>query len=204
MVQQIPAALAAANPAAEPVVAVMQTSRRAARRPPFPARPSRGDAIHGDDRCSRSKPPPRCARRRGQPRLYGAQCRAGRGFDWTSSRTPRRTCRCSRKKGPRAAPSVGQAVHAGREADRSHCRRRPQTCSCSYRCARLDRSTQRLVLVPARSERVLACSRHLAFEALPLPAGSPRLALQRQSASADVLEFLADRVEGNLLAAHQG
>ena len=56
----------------------------------------------------------------------------------------------------------------------------------------------------------LALNKHgVIVEVQPLPRAAlpawleKRLALQKQSASREVLEYLADRVEGNLLAAHQ-
>lgn len=83
-------------------------------------------------------------------------------------------------------------------------------------CARLPDDTVTLVTLPeidwrgkqakwfVALERVATVIEALPVERAVLPAWlAGRLARQQQSASGESLEYLADRVEGNLLAAHQ-
>jgi len=84
-------------------------------------------------------------------------------------------------------------------------------------CVKLEPGAMMLVIIPTRIDRqsegsnwfraleragVVVDARPVARERLPQWIAG-RLALQAQQASAEALQFIADRVEGNLLAAHQ-
>src|SRR6267142_5199845 len=97
----------------------------------------------------------------------------------------------------------GKPGTQGAEAIAACCGRPSAELLLRVSVPRLDRSTQNSAWFRALAEAGVIIDVY-SVDRPRLPAWiAERLARQRQSAPREVLEFLADRVEGNLLAAHQ-
>jgi DNA polymerase-3 subunit delta len=97
----------------------------------------------------------------------------------------------------------GKPGPAGAEALEAHCARLVADSLTLVTLPRLDRAGQQSAWFRSLAEAgVLVEIFPIERARLPQWIGA-RLARQRQRAGREVLEFLADRVEGNLLAAHQ-
>ncbi|HEY2338436.1 MAG TPA: DNA polymerase III subunit delta [Burkholderiales bacterium] len=127
----------------------------------------------------------------------------GRGFDWSefAHATQSLSLFAEKKLIELRLPS-GKPGTGGAEALAGYCAAPAPDLVLLVTLPRLDRATQGSAWFTALAAGVLVDvwpverSRLSAWIA-------ERLARQRQSAPREVLEFLADRVEGNLLAAHQ-
>src|ERR1700694_3086254 len=99
--------------------------------------------------------------------------------------------------------ATGKPGTQGAEAIAAYCGRPSADIVLLVSVPRLDRNTQNSAWFRALAEAGVVVDIY-PVERQRLPAWiAERLARQRQSAPREVLEFLADRVEGNLLAAHQ-
>src|SRR5881396_1804797 len=128
----------------------------------------------------------------------------GRGFDWSEfTHAAASLSLFAEKKLVELRLAAGKPGLQGAEAIAAYCARPGADIVLLVSVPRLDRSTQN-----AAWFRALAGA-GVIIDVYPvdrprLPAWiAERLARSRQSAPREVLEFLADRVEGNLLAAHQ-
>ena len=186
---------------------VSAAARRAARRP---AREDRCAGLRDPRRraAARAGSRRRGARRGAQARLHrarGARARARLRLERVRARR-RRACRCSaEKKIVELRLAIGQARRAGRRRRSSPSASGPAEdllllVSLPRRTARRRSAAwfgalgRAGVMVDVLAGRARARCRR---------GSRQRLARQQQSAPREVLEFLADRVEGNLLAAHQ-
>jgi DNA polymerase-3 subunit delta len=127
----------------------------------------------------------------------------GRGFDWSefAHATQSLSLFAEKKLIELRLPS-GKPGTGGAEALAAYCAAPAPDLVLLVTLPRLDRATQGSAWFTALAAGVLVDV--WPVERSRLPAWiSARLARQRQTASTEVLEFLADRVEGNLLAAHQ-
>jgi DNA polymerase-3 subunit delta len=128
----------------------------------------------------------------------------GRGFDWSEfAHATQSLSLFAEKKVLELRLPSGKPGTQGGEAIAAYCTRPAEDLLLLISVPRLDRATQNSAWFGAlgRAGVVLDI---WPVERARLPAWiAARLARQRQSASPEVLEFLADRVEGNLLAAHQ-
>jgi DNA polymerase-3 subunit delta len=127
----------------------------------------------------------------------------GRGFDWSefAHATQSLSLFAEKKLIELRLPS-GKPGTGGAEALAAYCAAPAPDLVLLVTLPRLDRATQGSAWFTALAAGVLVDV--WPVERSRLPAWiAERLARQRQSAPSEVLEFLADRVEGNLLAAHQ-
>jgi DNA polymerase-3 subunit delta len=128
----------------------------------------------------------------------------GRGFDWSEfAHATQSLSLFAEKKVLELRLPSGKPGTQGGEAIAAYCAQPAADLLLLVSVPRLDRATQNSAWFGAlgRAGVVLDI---WPVERARLPAWiAARLARQRQSASPEVLEFLADRVEGNLLAAHQ-
>ena len=129
---------------------------------------------------------------------------ASRGFDWGEfSHATQSLSLFAEKKILEVRLPSGKPGTQGGEALAAYCERPADDLLLLVSLPRLDRATQSAGWFSALS-RVGVVIDVWPVDRPRLPAWiSARLARQRQSASPEVLDFLADRVEGNLLAAHQ-
>jgi DNA polymerase-3 subunit delta len=128
----------------------------------------------------------------------------GRGFDWSEfAHATQSLSLFAEKKVLELRLPSGKPGTQGGEAIAAYCAQPAADLLLLVSVPRLDRATQNSAWFGAlgRAGVVLDI---WPVERARLPAWiAARLDRQRQSASPEVLEFLADRVEGNLLAAHQ-
>jgi DNA polymerase-3 subunit delta len=127
----------------------------------------------------------------------------GRGFDWSEfAHATQSLSLFAEKKLIELRLLSGKPGTGGAEALAAYCAAPAPDLVLLVTLPRLDRATQGSAWFAALAAGVLVDV--WPVERSRLPAWiSARLARQRQSASPEILEFLADRVEGNLLAAHQ-
>src|ERR1700752_2613882 len=128
----------------------------------------------------------------------------GRGFDWSEfTPAPASLSLFPEKKLVELRLAAGKPGSQGAEAIAGYCGRPSVDLVLLVSVPRLDRSTQNSAWFRALAEAG-GCIDVYPVDRPRLPARiAERLSRQRQSAPREVLEFLADRVEGNLLAAHQ-
>jgi DNA polymerase-3 subunit delta len=129
---------------------------------------------------------------------------AERGFDWAELATQGASLSLfgDRRLIELRAPS-GKPGTEGAQAIEAYCARLPQDTLTLVSLPRLDKASQSSSWFGAL-ERVGVVVNVYPVERARLPAWiSGRLARQKQKADAQTLQFLADSVEGNLLAAHQ-
>src|SRR3989449_6736278 len=128
----------------------------------------------------------------------------GRGFDWSEfTHAAASLSLFAEKKLVELRLAAAKPGLQGAEAIAAYCRRPGADIVLLVSVPRLDRSTQNAAWFRALAEAGVIIDVY-PVDRPRLPAWiAERLARSRQSASREVLEFLADRVEGNLLAAHQ-
>jgi DNA polymerase-3 subunit delta len=128
----------------------------------------------------------------------------GRGFDWSEfAHATQSLSLFAEKKVLELRLPTGKPGAQGGEAIAAYCERPADDLLLLISVPRLDRATQNSAWFGALGRAGVVVD-VWPMERARLPAWiAGRLARQRQSASPEVLEFLADRVEGNLLAAHQ-
>jgi len=128
----------------------------------------------------------------------------GRGFDWSEfAHATQSLSLFAEKKILELRLPSGKPGAQGGEALAAYCERPADDLLLLISIPRLDRATQNSAWFGALGRAGVVVD-IWPMERARLPAWiAGRLARQRQSASPEVLEFLADRVEGNLLAAHQ-
>jgi DNA polymerase-3 subunit delta len=128
----------------------------------------------------------------------------GRGFDWSEfAHATQSLSLFAEKKVLELRLPSGKPGTQGAEAIAGYCERPAEDMLLLVSLPRLDRATQNSAWFGALG-RIGVVVEVWPMERARLPAWiAERLARQRQSAPREVLEFLADRVEGNLLAAHQ-
>src|SRR2546427_3141991 len=128
----------------------------------------------------------------------------GRGFDWSEfTHAAASLSLFAEKKLVELRLAAGKPGLQGAEAIAAHCGRPSADIVLLVSVPRLDRSTQNSAWFRALAEAGVIID-VFPVDRPRLPAWiAERLARSRQSAPREVLEFLADRVEGNLLAAHQ-
>jgi DNA polymerase-3 subunit delta len=129
---------------------------------------------------------------------------AGRGFDWSEfAHATQSLSLFAEKKVLELRLPSGKPGTQGGEVLAAYCARPAEDLLLLISIPRLDRTTQSSAWFGALGRAGVVVD-VWPMERARLPAWiAARLARQRQSASPEVLEFLADRVEGNLLAAHQ-
>ena len=127
-----------------------------------------------------------------------------RGFDWSEfAHATQSLSLFQDKKIIELRLASGKPGTQGAEAIAAYCAHPAEDLLLLVSLPRLDRATQGAAWFEALGRAAVLVD-VWPVERSRLPAWiSERLARQRQSASKEVLEFLADRVEGNLLAAHQ-
>ena len=128
----------------------------------------------------------------------------GRGFDWSEfAHATQSLSLFAEKKVLELRLPSGKPGTQGGEAIAAYCERPAEDLLLLISVPRLDRATQNSAWFGALGRAGVVVD-IWPMERARLPRWiAERLARQRQSASPEVLEFLADRVEGNLLAAHQ-
>jgi DNA polymerase-3 subunit delta len=128
----------------------------------------------------------------------------GRGFDWSEfAHATQSLSLFAEKKILELRLPSGKPGTQGGEAIAAYCARPAEDLLLLISVPRLDRAAQNSAWFGALGRAGVVVD-IWPMERARLPAWiAGRLARQRQSASPEVLEFLADRVEGNLLAAHQ-
>jgi DNA polymerase-3 subunit delta len=128
----------------------------------------------------------------------------GRGFDWSEfAHATQSLSLFAEKKVLELRLPSGKPGTQGGEALAAYCERPAADLLLLISIPRLDRATQSSAWFGALGRAGVVVD-IWPVERSRLPGWiAERLARQRQSASPEVLEFLADRVEGNLLAAHQ-
>ena len=128
----------------------------------------------------------------------------GRGFDWSEfAHAAQSLSLFAEKKIVELRLPSGKPGPQGGEAIAAYCARPSEEMLLLVSLPRLDRAGQGSAWFAALGGAGVLVD-VWPVERARLPAWiAARLARQRQSASTEVLEFLADRVEGNLLAAHQ-
>jgi len=128
----------------------------------------------------------------------------GRGFDWSEfAHATQSLSLFAEKKVLELRLPSGKPGTQGGEAIAAYCERPAEDLLLLVSVPRLDRATQNSAWFGALGRAGVVVD-VWPVERARLPAWiAERLARQRQSAPPEVLEFLADRVEGNLLAAHQ-
>jgi DNA polymerase III subunit delta len=128
----------------------------------------------------------------------------GRGFDWSEfAHATQSLSLFAEKKVIELRLPTGKPGTQGSEALAAYCERPADDLLLLISVPRLDRATQGSAWFGALG-RAGVVVEVWPVERPRLSAWiAERLARQKQSAPPEVLEFLADRVEGNLLAAHQ-
>jgi DNA polymerase-3 subunit delta len=128
----------------------------------------------------------------------------GRGFDWSEfTHAAQSMSLFAEKKIIELRLASGKPGTQGGEAIGAYCERPAEDLLLLVSLPRLDRATQGAAWFEALGRAGVVVD-VWPVERSRLPAWiAERLARQKQSAPREVLEFLADRVEGNLLAAHQ-
>src|SRR6266513_1029540 len=128
----------------------------------------------------------------------------GRGFDWSEfTHAAASLSLFAEKKLLELRLAAGKPGLQGAVAIAAYCGRPSADIMLLVSVPRLDRSTQNSAWFRALAEAGVIIDVY-PVDRPRLPAWiAERLARSRQSAPREVLEFLADRVEGNLLAAHQ-
>ena len=128
----------------------------------------------------------------------------GRGFDWSEfAHAAQSLSLFAEKKLIELRLPSGKPGTQGAEAIAGYCERPAEDLLLLVSLPRVERAAQSSAWFGALG-RAGAMVDIWPVERARLPAWiAERLARQRQSAPREVLEFLADRVEGNLLAAHQ-
>ena len=128
----------------------------------------------------------------------------GRGFDWSEfSHATQSLSLFAEKKVIELRLPSGKPGTQGGEAIAAYCERPAEDLLLLISVPRLDRATQGSAWFGALGRAGVVVD-IWPVERPRLSAWiAERLARQKQSAPPEVLEFLADRVEGNLLAAHQ-
>src|SRR2546426_1610338 len=128
----------------------------------------------------------------------------GRGFDWSEfTHAAASLSLFAEKKLVELRLAAGKPGLQGAEAIAAHCGRPSADIMLLVSMPRLDRSTQNSAWFRALAEAGVIIDVY-PVDRPRLPAWiAERLARPRHSAPREVLEFLADRVEGNLLAPHQ-
>jgi len=128
----------------------------------------------------------------------------GRGFDWSEfAHATQSLSLFAEKKVIELRLPSGKPGTQGGEAIAAYCERPAEDLLLLISVPRLDRATQGSAWFGALGRAGVVVD-IWPVERSRLSAWiAERLARQKQSAPPEVLEFLADRVEGNLLAAHQ-
>src|SRR6266480_3426262 len=128
----------------------------------------------------------------------------GRGFDWSEfTHAAASLSLFAEKKLLELRLAAGKPGLQGAVAIAAYCGRPSADIMLLVSVPRIDRSTQNSAWFRALAEAGVIIDVY-PVDRPRLPAWiAERLARSRQSAPREVLEFLADRVEGNLLAAHQ-
>jgi DNA polymerase-3 subunit delta len=128
----------------------------------------------------------------------------GRGFDWSEfSHATQSLSLFAEKKVIELRLSSGKPGTQGGEAIAAYCERPAADLLLLISVPRLDRATQNSAWFGALGRAGVVVEVWPVERARLSAWIAERLARQRQSAAPEVLELLADRVEGNLLAAHQ-
>ena len=129
---------------------------------------------------------------------------SGRGFDWSEfAHATQSLSLFAEKKVLELRLPSGKPGAQGGEALAAYCAQPAADLLLLVSLPRLDRATQGAAWFGALAGAGIVVD-IWPVERSRLPAWiAQRLARQRQSAPQEVLQFLADRVEGNLLAAHQ-
>ena len=128
----------------------------------------------------------------------------GRGFDWSEfTHAAQSLSLFAEKKIVELRLASGKPGTQGGEAIAGYCAQPAADLLLLVSLPRVDRTTQSSAWFGALGRAGVVVD-IWPVERARLPAWiAERLARQRQSAPREVLEFLAERVEGNLLAAHQ-
>ena len=128
----------------------------------------------------------------------------GRGFDWSEfTHAAQSLSLFAEKKIVELRLASGKPGTQGGEAIAGYCAQPAADLLLLVSLPRVDRTTQSSAWFSALGRAGVMVD-VWPVERARLPAWiAERLARQRQSAPREVLEFLAERVEGNLLAAHQ-
>jgi len=128
----------------------------------------------------------------------------GRGFDWSEfTHAAQSLSLFAEKKIVELRLASGKPGTQGGEAIAGYCAQPAADLLLLVSLPRVDRTTQSSAWFSALGRAGVMLD-VWPVERARLPAWiAERLARQRQSAPREVLEFLAERVEGNLLAAHQ-
>jgi DNA polymerase III subunit delta len=128
----------------------------------------------------------------------------GRGFDWSEfAHATQSLSLFAEKKVLELRLPTGKPGTQGAEAIAAYCERPAEDLLLLVSLPRLDRAAQGSAWFSALTRAGVLVD-VWPIERTRLPAWiAERLARQKQSAGREVLEFLAGRVEGNLLAAHQ-
>jgi len=128
----------------------------------------------------------------------------GRGFDWSELCSSLASLPLfAAKKIVELRLPTGKPGNQGGEAIEAYCRKPGADVLLLVSLPRLDRATQSAPWFQALAQAGVVVE-IWPLDRPKLPAWiAERLARQNQRAPRDVLDFLADRVEGNLLAAHQ-
>jgi DNA polymerase-3 subunit delta len=128
---------------------------------------------------------------------------AERGFDWGELGAQGASLSLFGDKRLIELRLAGKPAQDGAQAIEAYCARLPQDTLTLVTLPRVDKATQSSPWFLAL-ERSGAIVNVFPVERARLPGWiSTRLARQKQKADAQTLQFLADAVEGNLLAAHQ-
>ncbi len=128
----------------------------------------------------------------------------GRGFDWSEfSHATQSLSLFAEKKVIELRLPTGKPGTQGGEAIAAYCERPAEDLLLLISVPRLDRATQGSAWFGALGRAGVVVEVWPVERARLSAWIAERLARQKQSAPPEVLEFLADRVEGNLLAAHQ-
>jgi DNA polymerase-3 subunit delta len=128
----------------------------------------------------------------------------GRGFDWSEfSHATQSLSLFAEKKLIELRLPTGKPGTQGGEAIAAYCERPAADLLLLISVPRLDRATQNSAWFGALGRAGVVVEVWPVERARLSAWIAERLARQKQSAPPQVLEFLADRVEGNLLAAHQ-
>jgi len=129
---------------------------------------------------------------------------SGRGFDWSEfSHATQSLSLFAEKKVIELRLPSGKPGTQGGEAIAAYCERPADDLLLLISVPRLDRATQNSAWFGALGRAGVVVEVWPVERARLSAWIAERLARQRQSAAPEVLELLADRVEGNLLAAHQ-
>jgi len=128
----------------------------------------------------------------------------GRGFDWSEfAHATQSLSLFAEKKVIELRLPSGKPGTQGGEAIAAYCERPAEDLLLLISVPRLDRTTQGSAWFGALGRAGVVVDIWPVERARLSAWIAERLARQKQSAPPEVLEFIADRVEGNLLAAHQ-